>query len=193
MNFLRKSDLLFCIFLLNFCFCFSQSLVIKDANENKPISNVTIYNSDQSLSILSNSSGKVNLSQFNSTDTLFFSHISYEKFQIAYNKLPDLKKELTIFLNPKTQLLSEIILSVGRSKENKDKISKKVSLITKEELFLESPTTSADLLINGGGVRIQKTQGGGGSPVIRGFEANRVLIVVDGVLSLIHISEPTRR
>ena len=31
------------------------------------------------------------------------------------------------------------------------------------------------------GVRIQKSQGGGGSPVIRGFEANRVLIVVDGV------------
>ena len=181
MNFLRKSDLLFCIFLLNFCFCFSQSLVIKDANENKPISNVTIYNSDQSLSIISTSNGKVNLSQFNSTDTLFFSHISYEKFQIAYNKLSDLKNGSTIFLNPKTQLLSEIILSVGRSKENKDKISKKVSLITKEELFLESPTTSADLLINGGGVRIQKTQGGGGSPVIRGFEANRVLIVVDGV------------
>jgi len=31
------------------------------------------------------------------------------------------------------------------------------------------------------GVRIQKSQGGGGSPIIRGFEANRVLIVVDGV------------
>ena len=30
-------------------------------------------------------------------------------------------------------------------------------------------------------IRIQKSQGGGGSPVLRGFEANRVLIVVDGV------------
>ena len=33
----------------------------------------------------------------------------------------------------------------------------------------------------GGGVRIQKSQGGGGSPVIRGFEGNRVLLVIDGV------------
>ena len=31
------------------------------------------------------------------------------------------------------------------------------------------------------GIRIQKSQGGGGSPAIRVFEANRVLIVVDGV------------
>ena len=28
---------------------------------------------------------------------------------------------------------------------------------------------------------MQKSQGGGGSPVLRGFEANRVLLVVDGV------------
>ena len=32
-----------------------------------------------------------------------------------------------------------------------------------------------------GGVYIQKSQMGGGSPIIRGFEANRVLLVVDGV------------
>ena len=31
------------------------------------------------------------------------------------------------------------------------------------------------------GIRLQKSQGGGGSPVLRGFEANRVLLVVDGV------------
>ena len=31
------------------------------------------------------------------------------------------------------------------------------------------------------GVRIQKSQGGGGSPVIRGFEANRILLVIDGI------------
>lgn len=181
MNFLKKSDYLIYIFLINYCFNFSQTLVIKDAVENFPISNVTVFNNNQSASILSNPEGRVDLSDFKNTDTLFFSHVSYKKFQIAHNQLPDLKNDLIVFLNPKTQFLSEIILSVGRSRENKDKISKKVSLITQEELFLESPPTSADLLINSGGVRIQKTQGGGGSPVIRGFEANRVLIVVDGV------------
>ena len=54
-------------------------------------------------------------------------------------------------------------------------------LITKQKISLDLPSNSADLLYYGGGVRIQKTQGGGGSPVIRGFEANRVLLVIDGV------------
>jgi hemoglobin/transferrin/lactoferrin receptor protein len=44
-----------------------------------------------------------------------------------------------------------------------------------------NPMNSADLLMQTGNVFVQKSQGGGGSPVLRGFEASRVLIVVDGV------------
>jgi hemoglobin/transferrin/lactoferrin receptor protein len=36
-------------------------------------------------------------------------------------------------------------------------------------------------LTHSGNVLVQKSQLGGGSPIIRGFEANKVLIVVDGV------------
>ena len=46
---------------------------------------------------------------------------------------------------------------------------------------MSSPASGAELLELSPGVRVQKSQGGGGSPIIRGFEANRVLIVVDGV------------
>ncbi len=41
--------------------------------------------------------------------------------------------------------------------------------------------TSADILIESGNVMVQKSQGGGGSPILRGFEANKILLVVDGV------------
>jgi Outer membrane cobalamin receptor protein len=44
-----------------------------------------------------------------------------------------------------------------------------------------APQTSADLLANVPGIKVQKSQFGGGSPVIRGMESNRVLLVVDGV------------
>ena len=47
--------------------------------------------------------------------------------------------------------------------------------------FKEAPTTGADLLLMAPGVRLQKSQGGGGSPILRGFESNRMLLVVDGV------------
>ncbi len=46
----------------------------------------------------------------------------------------------------------------------------------------KSPSqTTADLLQENGNVLIQKSQQGGGSPILRGFEANKVLLVVDGV------------
>ena len=159
----------------------SQSMILKDSNDQTPIPNVSIYNSDKSSFILSDFDGKFDLSLFNKSDTLHFSHISYQKLEIKVETLLSSWDDSVIFLNTKEQSLSEVILSVGRSEEKIEKISKKVSLITKQKISLDLPSNSADLLYYGGGVRIQKTQGGGGSPVIRGFEANRVLLVIDGV------------
>jgi hemoglobin/transferrin/lactoferrin receptor protein len=41
--------------------------------------------------------------------------------------------------------------------------------------------STADVLSNSGSLFVQKSQQGGGSPSIRGFEASRVLLLVDGV------------
>lgn len=56
-----------------------------------------------------------------------------------------------------------------------------VETITRELISARNPMNSADLFGQTGNVFVQKSQGGGGSPVLRGFEASRVLIVVDGV------------
>ena len=177
MIFLKESKILLITFLTISLNAFSQKLVIKDFQENTIIPNVTVYNIKRTITILSDFDGNLDLSAFKETDTLIFRHVSYEELQISVNKI----SKSVIYLNPNTQVLSEIILSVGRNRENKEKISKKVSLITTKKTELDLPQTSADLLYYAGGIRVQKTQGGGGSPVIRGFEANRVLLVVDGV------------
>ena len=177
MIFLKESKILLIICLTISLNAFSQKLVIKDFQENTIIPNVTVYNIKRTITVLSDFNGNLDLSAFKETDTLIFSHVSYEKLQISVNKI----SKSVIYLNSNTQVLSEIILSVGRNRENKEKISKKVSLITTKKTELDLPQTSADLLYYAGGIRVQKTQGGGGSPVIRGFEANRVLLVVDGV------------
>ncbi len=46
---------------------------------------------------------------------------------------------------------------------------------------MQNPQTAADLLNISGDVFVQKSQQGGGSPMIRGFATNRVLISVDGI------------
>ena len=57
---------------------------------------------------------------------------------------------------------------------------RRVILHSKEIERLNTQTT-AELLEKRAGINVQKSQMGGGSPVIRGFEANRILLVVDGV------------
>ena len=179
MIFLKNKNILVVAICLVCWNSFSQELIIKDSQDNSEINNATVYNTQRTISVLSNSEGVLDLSKFNKTDTLVFSHLSYEKLILAKSNF-SVEKSI-LFMDSNTQKLNEIILSVARNKEDKGKISKQVSLITQKDLELNMPQTSADLLLYASGVRVQKSQGGGGSPVIRGFEANRVLLVIDGV------------
>jgi len=77
--------------------------------------------------------------------------------------------------------LNEVVFSANRAEEKKSDVPYNIDVIKAKELELSNPQTSADMLSNTGNIMVQKSQGGGGSPIIRGFEANRVLIVVDGV------------
>ena len=76
------------------------------------------------------------------------------------------------------------VIAQGLQDENSVALSSQVSqllAIQKAVVKLEVPQTSAELLWSTGSVLIQQSQQGGGSPILRGFEANRVLLVVDGV------------
>jgi hemoglobin/transferrin/lactoferrin receptor protein len=53
--------------------------------------------------------------------------------------------------------------------------------ITPREVAFQNPQTAADLLTISGKVYLQKSQQGGGSPMIRGFATNRLLYTIDGV------------
>ncbi len=57
----------------------------------------------------------------------------------------------------------------------------KISRLSFEEGNVYNPQTAADMLGLTGEVFIQKSQYGGGSPMIRGFSTNRLLYSVDGV------------
>lgn len=63
----------------------------------------------------------------------------------------------------------------------KTTMGSQIQLITNTQIAQRNPMNAADMLMQTGNVFVQKSQGGGGSPVLRGFESSRVLIVVDGV------------
>lgn len=77
--------------------------------------------------------------------------------------------------------LDEIVVSSQRFAKSKRKISQQIESISKKEIEFQNFQNSADVLGNSGTLAVQKSQQGGGSPVIRGFEASRILILVDGI------------
>jgi hemoglobin/transferrin/lactoferrin receptor protein len=77
--------------------------------------------------------------------------------------------------------LDEIIISFNRWEQKQNEVPNLIKKISRVEIFRNTPQTAADMLSQTGAVFVQKSQLGGGSPMIRGFATNRVLLVVDGV------------
>ncbi|MBL7860280.1 MAG: TonB-dependent receptor [Cyclobacteriaceae bacterium] len=83
--------------------------------------------------------------------------------------------------NDTTTFLNEVVVSANRWEQNLREVSSRIAKVTPQLIQFQNPQTSADLLGLSNQVFIQKSQLGGGSPMIRGFATNRVLLVVDGV------------
>jgi hemoglobin/transferrin/lactoferrin receptor protein len=77
--------------------------------------------------------------------------------------------------------LEEATVYSNKFPEKKKNIVQKIDILTANTIAKYNSQNTGDLLINTGNVFVQKSQQGGSSPVIRGFEASRVLIVVDGI------------
>ena len=80
-----------------------------------------------------------------------------------------------------TRELSEVVISASKFPEKKLNIAQRIDVISSKYISKVNAQNTGDLLMNTGNVFVQKSQQGGSSPVIRGFEASRVLLVVDGV------------
>lgn len=90
------------------------------------------------------------------------------------------------FLSARAQVdstinLADVIVSGTRFETLRKESPQDISIIDKKQIAFQNSGNSALLLEQSGEVFVQKSQAGGGSPVLRGFEANKVLIVVDGV------------
>lgn len=75
----------------------------------------------------------------------------------------------------------EVLVSSQRFEQQRKETPRQIEVVSAKRLGELQPATLGDALINTGQVFVQKSQMGGSSPVLRGFEASRVLMVVDGV------------
>ncbi len=163
------------LLLLATTFSYSQKAHIVDEASGKSIVDVFVYHENKEDVAYSDEKGIADISAF-PKGLIFFQHPSYHQQSIAF-----LGSDIDVIMREKIMSFNEVIISANKWEQEEESISQEIMTISKKTIQFQNPQTTADLLAGSGQVFVQKSQLGGGSPKIRGFAANSVLLVVDGV------------
>ena len=157
----------------------AQLIRVIDAEDSRPVKDVAVFNNSKTKFGYTNLAGEFRINAFGKNETVNFQHPSY--INVSYTVQEIEEESLVVMLYPKTFEIDEFVVSANRWEQDKEEIPNKITQIRRPQIEFANPQTAADLMASTGEVFVQKSQMGGGSPMIRGFATNRVLIVVDGV------------
>lgn len=158
---------------------FSQTITVRDIDSGEVLESVTLTVENRKTFVVTNSKGQADISDLKGRDKILVQSFGYETQIVTYNQLELASFQLN--LHPTLLAMDEIIVSANRWKQHTRDIPIKITSISKKDIQLQNPQTAADLLTISGKVFMQKSQQGGGSPMIRGFATNRLLYAIDGV------------
>jgi hemoglobin/transferrin/lactoferrin receptor protein len=174
------------ILMIISCLCFmlsaqAQTVEVFDQQTLQPIMGVVVISQSTNKVLgTTDAEGKVTIS-FSGSDKIGFTHPDYNPAVLPYANLSLASTDLKVYLTINSQSLEEVVASASKFEEKRKDVAQKVQVLRTNELQNMNQSTSADVLANSGNIMVQKSQLGGGSPIIRGFETNKVLIVVDGI------------
>ena len=169
------------IIIFNLLLCYNaiaQSIYFTDNNTGKPLSYVKVTCSKDSSVFYSGEDGIVLIPRSWKKQVIKVSSFNYLSFDIA----PDLwtKNRLEMQLQTRNDnIISTFHYTSTRLQADVNSLPFDIYQLQKPSVL--NPSNMADALERSGEVFVQRSQLGGGSPVVRGFEANRLLLVVDGV------------
>ncbi|MCH8554107.1 MAG: TonB-dependent receptor, partial [Schleiferiaceae bacterium] len=158
----------------------SQTITVLDAHTGQAVDMVTITSQNPRAIALTNTKGQADISAFKDAQQIVIKANGYHQETHSFGELKTLL--FKVLLTPKPTLFDrEIVVSATRWRQNTLEVPTKITSLSREDVALFNPQTAADLLGQSGEVFIQKSQQGGGSPMIRGFSTNRLLYSIDGV------------
>lgn len=175
---MKRIVLLCILFGLSFL-SIAQTITIKDFETNEPLEFVTLISEKSNQYTITNIKGQADISIFKESEKIEIRSLGYKTVNTSYTQLASENFEL--YLHASNINLDEIIVSATRWRQPSSNVPSKIINISSIESSIKNPQTTADLLSISGKVYVQKSQQGGGSPMIRGFATNRLLYTVDGV------------
>lgn len=157
----------------------AQTVRVVDTETRKPLEFVTISLNTTGPSAITDTLGQADVSSFEGAQDIIFRRLGYGTRILSYDELSE--QSFVVGLPAEGFDLEQVVVSATRWAQSRDRVAARVRTIRPEEIALQNPQTAADLLGMSGEVFVQKSQQGGGSPMIRGFATNRLLYSVDGV------------
>ncbi|MCB9265606.1 MAG: TonB-dependent receptor [Lewinellaceae bacterium] len=174
-----RNILLLLIILAGFQNGTAQIATIKSSENKEPLEFATFYSESPKAFAATNAHGQAEVLAFYGAEKIEVRLIGYETRTLSYAELEEAGYE--VYLHPSSISLDEVVVSATKWQQGRRRTPAHLATISTGEATLQNPQTAADLLGSSGQVFIQKSQQGGGSPMIRGFATNRLLIAVDGV------------
>ncbi len=154
----------------------AQAIEIRDLHSREPLPFVHIACLNLSGGVYTDVHGKAELNKL-ACDSLRISYLGYEDLLVSREHA---MRQKTLYLKTDPLPIFEVVIAANHWEEERAKVPNQINDISKADVQFTQPQTAADLLEQHAGVYVQKSQYGGGSPMIRGFAANRVLISVNG-------------
>lgn len=173
---MKRLVFLFLIFLP--FISFTQVITIYNQETNEPLELVALISEKPNAFATTNKKGQVDITSFKNAEKITIQLLGFQTLQKSYTEL---SSGSSIKLTQNSISMDEIVISATKWNQPQKDIPSKITSISAKDIQLQNPQTAADLLGTSGEVYIQKSQQGGGSPMIRGFATNRLLYTVDGV------------
>ena len=176
---MKKIGILFYALIVSLCVN-AQTITIIDNNTLQPINNVEVYLKRGEPSIgKSNDKGQIILKSGSADSSITFMHPLYTTVTIKWTDIKN--NEYILKMVENIYSIDEVVISASKFEEKRKDVAQKIQVMRASEIQNMNQSSMADVLANAGNIMVQKSQQGGGSPIIRGFETNKVLIVVDGI------------
>ncbi|RYC67143.1 TonB-dependent receptor plug domain-containing protein [Spirosoma sordidisoli] len=174
-----RNPLLRCLLISAPFFCQAQAIIVRDQADSLPLEGVTLSSTDRKMSAVTDAAGRVDLADFKGASTIEIRTLGYPTLRLSYDELA--KRGPSLYLQASPVSLQQVVVTANRWRQSSREVPSRIIRISARDVAFQNPQTAADMLGISGEVFIQKSQQGGGSPMIRGFSTNRLLITVDGV------------
>ncbi|MEO8446110.1 MAG: TonB-dependent receptor [bacterium] len=172
-----KKFTLITILMLISAFGFSQTVTVIDRSDLAPVKNALLTAGN--VSATTNALGQADISGFSGEEKILVSSVDFLPQTISYQTIELMN--FVIQLTDRSYRTDEIVVSANKFDENSKFLPRQIEVLNARDIGFINAQNTAKLLEKTGNIAVQYSQQGGGSPILRGFEASRILLMIDGV------------